>query len=61
MRIFQLFFVYLRLGIQNELQYRANFLIQLLQSAVSVVTANDRETTGLPDERRLANSQPAEV
>jgi len=29
---------YLRIGVMNELQYRVNFFIQLLQSAISVAT-----------------------
>lgn len=39
MRPFQLAWLFFRIGSMNELQYRANFLIQLLQSAVAVVTA----------------------
>jgi ABC-2 type transport system permease protein len=36
MRLFQLFFAYLRLGIQNELQYRANFFVQCFTSILEV-------------------------
>jgi ABC-2 type transport system permease protein len=39
MRAFRLAWLYFRVGSMNELQYRANFLIQLLQSAVAVGTA----------------------
>jgi ABC-2 type transport system permease protein len=39
LRPFQLGWLFFRLGSLNELQYRANFFIQLLQSAVSVGTA----------------------
>lgn len=39
MRALRLAWLYFRVGSMNELQYRANFFIQLLQSAVSVVTA----------------------
>jgi ABC-2 type transport system permease protein len=39
MRALRLAWLYLRVGSMNELQYRANFLIQLLQSAVAVGTA----------------------
>jgi ABC-2 type transport system permease protein len=39
LRTFQLGWLFFRLGSLNELQYRANFFIQLLQSAVSVGTA----------------------
>ena len=39
MRALRLAWLFFRVGTMNELQYRANFLIQLLQSAVSVVTA----------------------
>ena len=39
MRALRLAWMYFRLGSMNELQYRANFFIQLLQSAVAVVTA----------------------
>jgi ABC-2 type transport system permease protein len=35
----RLAWLYFRIGALNELQYRANLLIQLLQSAVAVVTA----------------------
>ncbi|MBA2461779.1 MAG: ABC-2 family transporter protein [Actinobacteria bacterium] len=39
MRSLRLAWLYFRIGSMNELQYRANFFIQVLQSAVSVVTA----------------------
>jgi len=39
LRSLRLAWLYFRVGSMNELQYRANFFIQLLQSAVSVVTA----------------------
>ena len=39
MRALRLAWLFFRVGTMNELQYRANFFIQLLQSAVSVVTA----------------------
>ncbi|HSO02752.1 MAG TPA: ABC-2 family transporter protein [Gaiellaceae bacterium] len=39
MRALRLAWLFFRVGSMNELQYRANFLIQILQSAVSVVTA----------------------
>jgi ABC-2 type transport system permease protein len=39
MRPLKLAWLYFRVGSMNELQYRANFLIQLLQSAVAVGTA----------------------
>jgi ABC-2 type transport system permease protein len=39
MRPLQLAWLYFRLGSMNELQYRANFFIQVLQSAVAVGTA----------------------
>jgi ABC-2 type transport system permease protein len=35
----RLAWLFFRIGSMNELQYRANFFVQLLQSAVSVVTA----------------------
>lgn len=38
MNVFKLAFSYLRIGVLNELQYRANFFIQLFQSAVAVGT-----------------------
>lgn len=38
MRTFKLAFTYLRIGILNEMQYRINFFIQLLQSFISVAT-----------------------
>jgi ABC-2 type transport system permease protein len=38
MRIFQLIATYLRIGILNEMQYRVNFLIQLLQSFIALAT-----------------------
>lgn len=39
MRPLRLAWLYFRIGSMNELQYRANFFIQLLQSAVAVGTA----------------------
>jgi len=39
LRPFRLAWLYFRIGSMNELQYRANFFIQVLQSAVSVGTA----------------------
>ena len=39
MRSLRLAWLYFRVGSMNELQYRANFFIQLLQSAVAVGTA----------------------
>jgi len=39
LRALQLAWLFFRLGSLNELQYRANFFIQLLQSAISVGTA----------------------
>ena len=39
MRLVRLAWLFFRVGSLNELQYRANFFIQLLQSAVSVGTA----------------------
>jgi ABC-2 type transport system permease protein len=39
MRSLRLAWLYFRIGSMNELQYRANFFIQLLQSAVAVGTA----------------------
>ena len=39
MRALSLGWLFFRVGSMNELQYRANFFIQLLQSAVAVVTA----------------------
>jgi ABC-2 type transport system permease protein len=39
MRALRLSWLYFRVGSMNELQYRANFFIQLLQSAIAVVTA----------------------
>jgi len=39
LRSFRLAWLFFRIGSMNELQYRANFFVQLLQSAVSIVTA----------------------
>ncbi|MFN8592627.1 MAG: ABC-2 family transporter protein [Thermomicrobiales bacterium] len=39
MTYFRLLWVHLRLGLMNELQYRANFGVQLLQSAMNLVTS----------------------
>jgi ABC-2 type transport system permease protein len=39
MRVLRLGWLFFRIGSMNELQYRANFFIQLLQSAVAVGTA----------------------
>ena len=38
MNPFKLAWTYLRIGVMNELQYRVNFFIQLLQSAIGVGT-----------------------
>lgn len=38
MRILNLAWAYLKIGVANELQYRANFFIQLLQSLVALAT-----------------------
>jgi len=38
MNPFKLAWTYLRIGVMNELQYRVNFFIQLLQSAIAVGT-----------------------
>ena len=38
MRPFRLFWLFLRVGALNELQYRANFWLQLLQSAIALGT-----------------------
>lgn len=38
MNPFKLALTYLRIGVMNELQYRVNFFIQLLQSAIAVGT-----------------------
>jgi ABC-2 type transport system permease protein len=38
MRVLSLAFTYLRIGIANEMQYRVNFFIQLLQSFISLGT-----------------------
>ena len=38
MNLFKLTWTYLRIGVMNELQYRVNFFIQLLQSAIAVGT-----------------------
>ncbi len=38
MNPFKLAWTYLRIGVMNEMQYRVNFFIQLLQSAISVAT-----------------------
>ena len=38
MNPFKLAWTYLRIGVLNELQYRVNFFIQLLQSAIGVTT-----------------------
>ncbi|HUG47524.1 MAG TPA: ABC-2 family transporter protein [Candidatus Limnocylindria bacterium] len=39
MRLLTLVGVFLRVGVMNELHYRVNFLVQLFQSAISLVTA----------------------
>ena len=38
MNAFKLALTYLRIGVLNELQYRVNFFIQLLQSSIAVAT-----------------------
>ena len=39
MRYLQLIWVFLRLGVLNELQYRANFFVQVFQSTLQLGTA----------------------
>jgi ABC-2 type transport system permease protein len=39
LRAFRLGWLFFRVGSMNELQYRANFFIQVLQSSVAVITA----------------------
>src|SRR5215213_1306664 len=39
MTYLRLLWIYLRLGVMNELQYRANLIIQLVQSTVGLATA----------------------
>jgi ABC-2 type transport system permease protein len=39
LRTFKLAWLFFKIGSMNELQYRANFFVQLLQSSVSVITA----------------------
>ncbi len=39
MRLLTLVGVFLRVGVMNELHYRVNFVVQLFQSAISLVTA----------------------
>ena len=38
MQLIRLALLHIRLGIQNEMQYRVNFFIQLMQSAVALAT-----------------------
>lgn len=38
MRILRLIFSHLRIGVANEMQYRVNFFIQLLQSCIALAT-----------------------
>lgn len=38
MKLFKLAWTYLRIGVLNEMQYRVNFFIQLLQSIIAVAT-----------------------
>jgi ABC-2 type transport system permease protein len=37
-RLFRLFSIFLRIGIMNEMQYRVNFWVQLMQSLISLGT-----------------------
>ena len=43
MTYLHLFWVHMRLGILNELQYRTNLFVQLMQSLVGLVTALQAE------------------
>ena len=38
MRIVNLAWAYMKIGVANELQYRANFFVQLLQSLIALAT-----------------------
>lgn len=37
-RLFEVFWIYLRVGAMNEMQYRINFFIQLFQSGIALAT-----------------------
>jgi len=41
MQLFRLSYAYLRLGLQNELQYRANFFVQTVTSTLEVGAVDD--------------------
>lgn len=61
LRPLELAWIFLRIGIMNEFQYRVNFLIQLLQSAVALGTALAVLALVFSHTRELAGWSPAEL
>ena len=61
MRIFRLFFVFFRIGLMNELQYRANFFIQLLKTAFNLTWSLAAVAVVFSHTSDLNGWQPAEL
>ena len=61
MRYVHLFFTFVRLGIANELAYRTNFLVQIVQSLLELGTALAGLAIIFAHTRALGHWQPAEL
>lgn len=61
MRILRLFFVFFRIGLMNELQYRANFFIQLLKTAFNLTWSLAAVAVVFSHTSDLNGWQPAEL
>lgn len=61
MRLFRLFFAYLRLGLQNELQYRANFFVQTFTSVLELCAALAEQHVIFSQTDNLGGWKPAEL
>lgn len=61
MRYVHLFFTFVRLGIANELAYRTNFLVQIVQSLLELGTALAGLSIIFAHTRALGHWQPVEL
>ena len=61
MRLFQILYVYLRLGLQNELQYRANFFVQGFLSVLEVSAGLAEQHVIFSQTDQLGGWKPAEL
>ena len=61
MRLLRLFLVFFRIGLMNELQYRANFFIQLLKTAFNLIWSLAAVAVVFSHTTDLNGWQPAEL